>query len=59
MRRINKQLLQRQEKSSRITELILENPKSPNLTVNRIEALKTLTELLLYKVESPGRNILG
>lgn len=33
-------------------ELILENLKSPNLVGNRIEALKTLTKLLLHEVES-------
>ncbi len=33
-------------------ELTLENLKSPNLVGNRIEALKTLTKLLLREVES-------
>jgi hypothetical protein len=33
-------------------ELTLENLKSPNLVGNRIEALKTLTKLLLHEVES-------
>lgn len=33
-------------------ELILENLKSHNPVANRIEALKTLTKLLLHEVES-------
>lgn len=33
-------------------EIILENTKSPDLVGNRIEALKTLTKLLLHEVES-------
>jgi DNA-binding NtrC family response regulator len=33
-------------------ELILENLKSPDPVGNRIEALKTLTKLLLYEIES-------
>ena len=37
-------------------KLILENLKSHNLVGNRIEALKTLTKLLLHEIESPGRN---
>ncbi len=37
-------------------ELILENLKSPNPVGNRIEALKTLTKLLLHRVELPRRN---
>lgn len=42
----------RQEKSLRIMELILENLKINNPVANRIEALKTLTRLLLREVES-------
>jgi transcriptional regulator with GAF, ATPase, and Fis domain len=43
-------------------ELILENLKSPSLVGNRIEALKTLTKLLLHEVESleefaPSKNM--
>lgn len=43
-------------------EITLENLKSPNLVGNRIEALKTLTKLLLHEVESleeiaPAKNI--
>ena len=30
--------------------------QKPNLVRNRLEALKTLTELLLHIIESPGRN---
>lgn len=33
-------------------EITLENLNSPNLVGNRIEALKTLTKLLLHEVES-------
>ena len=45
-------------------ESILENLKSSNPVGNRIEALKTLTKLLLHEVESleeiaPSKNILN
>jgi DNA-binding NtrC family response regulator len=33
-------------------ELILENLKTQNQTANRLEALKTLTKLLLHEIES-------
>ena len=43
-------------------EFILENLQNPNLVGNRIEALKTLTKLLLHEVESleeiaPSKNM--
>lgn len=40
------------KKSLRIMETTLENLNSTNLVGNRIEALKTLTKLLLHEVES-------
>ena len=41
------------KKSLRIMKLSLEKLKNFNQVGNRIEALETLTELLLHEVESP------
>ncbi len=40
------------KKTKRNMEMTLENFNNPDLVANRLEALKTLTKLLMYEVES-------